>query len=448
MAESAASFTAYYGSILRDLWRSSKWFRIFLIITLIWATLRLVTQLVLTLSGGIGDQIGVDLQVHLTAAENFVHHIDLYPKTLENLEGHFPYPPTYAFLISPVVWLPQQVIVIVHFLSHFVFYYLLFFQWGKIFQRWNLEKASRALILSIPLWLVFSAFWDDVIYLNIYILLALFGTLLIKACLDQDLLQSSIWLTLILITKPQWAFAAIIPLLLGHYRFFFKLVILSLLIYCSLGAIALIVGGPGYVWTQYKDYFNLLARLGRDFPWRGPGTGFLGYNHSIKQIFAYYLGNNPINLLIATIVKIILLVPLAVIAIHRIFHPIHQQEQQIRIVIETALLFYLGAFIWLDIVWEISLGIAIFTYLLAEVTNKPQKIIIVGVFLPYAVQDVWRLVAYIAGAPMINDAYLSWDYSLFIPTTMIVILTFYSVLVARLWPWGSASHRDQLSSGA
>ncbi len=249
MAESTASFTAYYGSILRDLWRSSKWFRIFLIITLIWATLRLVIQLVLTLSGGIGDQIGVDLQVHLTAAQNFVHHIGLYPKTLENLEGHFPYPPTYAFLISPVVWLPQQVTVIVHFLSHFVFYYLLFFQWGKIFQRWNLEKASRALILSIPLWLVFSAFWDDVIYLNIYILLALFGTLLIKASLDEDLLQSSIWLTLILITKPQWAFAAIIPLLLGHYRFFFKLVIFSLVIYLSLGLIALIVGGPGYVWT-------------------------------------------------------------------------------------------------------------------------------------------------------------------------------------------------------
>jgi hypothetical protein len=102
----------------------------------------------------------------------------------------------------------------------------------------------------------------------------------------------------------------------------------------------------------------------------------------------------------------------------------------------------------LDIVWEISLGIAIFTYFLAEVTNKPQKIIIMGVFLPYAVQDAWRLVAYIAGAPMINNAYLSWDYSLFIPTTMIVILTFYSMLVARLWPWGAASHRDQLSSGA
>jgi len=447
MVESATSFKTYYGSILRKLWDSSKWFRTLLIITLIWAALRLIVQLVLTLTGGIGDQIGVDLQVHITAAQHFMQHVALYPKTLESLEGHFPYPPTYAFLITPMLWLPQQVTVIIHFLLHFVFYYLLFVRWGKIFKDWNMEKASQFLILTLPVWLVFSAFWDDVIYLNIYILLALFATLLIEATLKENLLQSSIWLTLILITKPQWVFAAVIPLLLGRYRFFAKLLFSSLAIYLALGLIALFAGGPGYVWGQYKDYLHLLYRLGQDFPWRGPETGFLGYNHSIKQIFAYFLGVTPTNLLIATFVKIVLLIPMAGIVIHRMFHPIRQPNLQVAVVLETALLIYLGAFIWLDIVWEASLSIAIFSYLLSVIQNKTQRIIIMSVFILYAIQDIWRLLIYIAGSPMIQGAYIQWDYSMYFPTIMIVILTFYAVFVAKLWPWQIHTRDNQIPTG-
>ena len=447
MAESATSFKTYYGSILRQLWDSSKWFRTLLIITLVWATLRLIVQLVLTMTGGVGDQIGVDLVVHLTAAQHFLQHLDLYPKNLADLEGQFPYPPTYAFLITPLLWLPQQVTALIHFILHFVFYYLLFTQWAKIFRDWKMEKASQFLILSLPVWLVFSAFWDDVIYLNIYILLALFATLLIEATLKENLLQSSIWLTLILLTKPQWVFAAVIPLLLGRYRFFAKLLISSLAIYLALGLIALFAGGPAYVWGQYKDYISLLFRLGQDFPWRGPASGFLGYNHSIKQIFAYFLGVTPTNLIIATIVKIILIIPMAVIVIHRIIHPIRQLSLQIAAVLETALLIYLGAFIWLDIVWEASLAIAIFSYFMSVITNKTQKIIIIGVFMLYAIQDIWRLLIYAAGSPMINGAYLQWDYSMYIPTIMIVILTFYAVFVARLWPWHTRSQNKQIPTG-
>lgn len=446
MTNSVMTFRKYYGSILREYWNSSKWFRTFLFITLIWAVLRLIVQFIFLFSGSVGDQMGVDLQVHLTAIQHFIQHADLYPKTLENLEGQFPYPPTYVFLITPLAWLPQQVTIVIHFLSHIVFYYLLFTQWGKIFQYWNMEKASKLLILSLPVWLVFSAFWDDLIYLNIYVLVALFGTLLIEATLKENLIQSSIWLTLILITKPQWAFAAIIPLFLGHYRFFIKLLVSSLVIYILLGIIAWIAGGPSYVWGQYKDYISLLYRLGIDFPWRGPQTGFLGYNHSIKQIFAYFLGNTPSILFLATIIKYILLLPLAIIAIHRIFHPVSQSNPQIAMLLETAMLVYLGAFIWLDIVWEATLTIAIFTYLLAVVTSKFQRVIIMGVFIPYVILDVWRLISYIAGSPMINGAYLQWDYSMYIPTTMIVVLTFYAVFVVRLWPWRNNSQQKQIAA--
>jgi hypothetical protein len=435
MANTITPVVAYYRSILQDYWRTKKWFRIILTITLVWAILRLILQLVFIFSGLAGDQLGIDLQVYLKAAQHFSQQLDLYPQNLKVLEEHFPYPPVFAFLFIPFLWLPQQAAIVVHFLLHIVVYFLLFFIWGRIFRQWKLEGASRLLILTLPVWLVFSAFWDDVNYLNVYMLMALLGTLLIEAVLNEKLVLSVTWLTLILITKPQWAFAALVPLFLGRYRFFFKMVLYSLLSYFLLGLITLIAGGPAYVWQQYRDYVNLLVRLGNEFPWRGPDSGFLGSNHSIKQILVFLLGDRPSILTLATFIKIVLLVPLAIIAIRYIIKPLRQADLRMPQTLELALLMYLGAFIWLDIVWEASLGIVLFGYLLSVDISKLEKGIVVAVFLPYAILDLWRVLCYLAGAPMINDSYLSWDYSIYLPIIMLVILAFYAILSYRLWPW-------------
>ena len=92
----------------------------------------------------------------------------------------------------------------------------------------------------------------------------------------------------------------------------------------------------------------------------------MGYNHSITQIVFYWLGVSPNTLLLATSIKILLLAPLAFVSIRHILRPVSRAGYNFpQLSLDIAFTLYLGAFIWLDIVWELSLGIVVFTYLLA-----------------------------------------------------------------------------------
>jgi hypothetical protein len=102
-------------------------------------------------------------------------------------------------------------------------------------------------------------------------------------------------------------------------------------------------------------------------------------------------------------------------------------------VLEMFMLLYLGVFIWLDIVWEAFLVIAIFGYLLSIQNNLINKIAITITMILYAILDMWRLFLYVVGAPMESDYYLLWDYSIYVPIVMLVILTFYSFLLSKQW---------------
>lgn len=436
MSKEKTSFRTYYGSILKELWRSSKWFRVILIASLVWAIIQLALQVGLIFIP-ISDQVGADLQAsYLPAAEHFLQQQDLYPQgSLAFVEGHYLYAPAFAILFIPFLRLPLQITLLVHLFLHIAAYCLLFFLWGKIFQEFRLEKASKMLVQTIPAWLIFSAFWNDLLYLNIYTFMALIATLFILAILKEDLLPASIWLTLMLATKPQWAIVAAVPLLVGRYRFFIKLVLGALVGYVIVGVISILASSPVYVINQYREQFQFLARLSRDYPWRGTEAGFLGYNHSIKQIIVFFAGATPVNLLLVNIVKYILCIPLGVVVIWRLIHPVRRTGDQLpQITLELSFLLYLGAFLWLDLVWEITLGIAIFTYLLAIVNQRFEKAFILGVFIPYAAVDIWRIVTYAIGAPLINDSYFAWDYSIYVPLIMIVILVLYGVLIKRNWP--------------
>jgi hypothetical protein len=96
---------------------------------------------------------------------------------------------------------------------------------------------------------------------------------------------------------------------------------------------------------------------------------------------------------------------------------------------------YLGAFIWLDMVWEASLAIAVFAYLLATLEQPRGRILTWIVFLPYALIDAWQLVSFgLFGMDVIAPGpYVLTDPSIYIPMIMIVILTFYALLIRRAW---------------
>ncbi len=435
---------------LRMQWKSSKTFRVVMIAALVYVVLRMGIQILLladmtsaSVSAPEG-QVASDLQIYVNAAKQFMAHNDLYLKgSLEHLETHFPYSPAFALLFSPILLLPLPILIPLDAIFHIAAYVLMYIFWGKIFKRLQLTRASQDLTTLLPVWIVFSAFWDDVAYLNIYIIMALVGTLFIDAVLEEKLGWAVFWLGVIILPiKPQWAFAAALPLLLGRYKFFFRLVISAVAAYLLVAGATILFGGVGYGLQQYSDYFAFLARLSRDFPWRSPNSPFLGYNHSVLQTVMFYFGVSPTMMKIATLVKVALLVPLGVVSFRYLVHPLNKRGDEVpRIALDLGFALYLGAFIWLDMVWEISLGIAIFTYLIGTIENKNILRFLWIMFLPYALADIWRLLNYIIfGDSILYDgSYVLTDPLIYLPWIMMVLLTFYAVLLARLWKANSTS---------
>ncbi len=433
---------------MKQLAHQSKIFRVVLIAAVVYALLRLAVQGVYLamlsqpalLPDWVGAQTSIipaDLQIYLNAAKHFQARQDLYLKgSLERLEDHFPYAPSFALAFTPFLWLSPIAVTIVHTVLHIAAYALLYVWWKRIFERLALEQVNQILPWTLPVWLLFSSFWTDLGYLNIYIIMALFGTWFVEAVLNERLGWSLLWLSVILQIKPHWAFALAVPLLLGRYRFFFKLLALSILIYVLIVGMTIVVGGWPYGWQQHIDYVQFLARLSRDFPWRGPEHGFLGYNHSIKQIVVYLMGVSSDTLSLATGIKVLLLVPLALTALRYLFRPLNQAGRDVpRLALDIAFVCYLGAFIWLDMVWEVSLGMPLFAYLLGTSSHRFEKWLICAAFLPYALLDPLRVGGFVVGGMkvILPGPYVATDPAIYVPLIMVVILVFYALLIKRLW---------------
>jgi hypothetical protein len=348
----------------------------------------------------------------------------------------YQYAPSFALAFRPFLWLPRMAVALLHTLLHVVIYALLYVRWDQLFRQFGMERARAMLVRTLPVWLVFSAFWNDLAFLNVYLLMALLATLLIDAVLNERLGWSLLWLSVILQIKPQWAFAVAIPLLLGRYRFFFKLVALAVTAYAAVIGITLLAVGPAYGWQQYKDYLHLLTSIGNNYPWRGPDKPYLGYNHSIVQTVVYVVGIRQAAFDLALAIRAVLLAPLAFIGLRCLLHPLNRRGSAVPPVgLDLAFALYTAAFIWLDVVWELSLGIALFTYLLATLEDRTTRKLIWTIFLVYALVDAWQIVSFAAfgDAAIAPGPYVLTDPSIYVPLIMIVTVLFYALLVRRLW---------------
>ncbi len=441
------------GSEIKHLWQRSKTYRIVLTATVVYVVLRLVVQGVVLavmlfpeagILGGVpawvdveGPVVPADLQIYLNAAKHLSARQDLYLKgSLERLEDHYPYAPSFALAFVPFLWLSPVGVSVVHTFLHIIAYGIMYVRWGRIFNRLGLDHAVKMLTWSLPVWLLFSSFWTDLGYLNIYIIMALFATLLIEAILTEHLGWSLLWLSVILQIKPHWTFAAAVPLLLGRRRFFFKLLALTVLVYIAVTGMTVLIVGPAYGWSQYRDYVAFLGRLSRDFPWRGPEKPFLGYNHSIKQTIVYWFGVTQETLRMATVVKILLLIPLGVTCLRHILRPVNRRGDEIpQLGLDFAFALYLGAFIWLDMVWELSLGIALYPYLLGTTQSRFARTWAHIAFLPYALLDPWRVGSLVFGGMdvILPGPYVATDPAIYVPLIMTTLLMLYALLVTRLW---------------
>lgn len=429
---------------IRECWNNSKTYRVLLIAAVVYALLRLAIQVYFFADAfdpqavAEGVQVSADLQQsYIASAQHFQAREDLYLKgSLEHVEAHYLYSPAFAFFFGPLLLLPLPVLLPLMLIIHIAAYVLLYLWWDRIFERNNLKNISKQWAYLLPVFLVFSPFWDDLSYMNTYIIMALFATFLIDAILQEKLGWAIFWLGVIILPiKPHWAFALALPLLLGRYRFFFILLSGSVITYLAVAGITILAGGVEYGLQQYQDYFGFLARLTRDYPWWGPEKPFLGYNHSILQTVLYTLGVSAASIRIAALLKFLLLLPLGWIALKFLRKPVDRAGYEVaEIALALAFVLYLGAFIWLDMVWELSLGLVIFAYLLATLQQKQMKTFLWILFAPYALLDIWRLVSYMALGDRVlyNDAYVLTDPLIYVPWIMMVLLVFYALLLQKL----------------
>ncbi len=179
-----------------------------------------------------------DLKIYLEAGERFLRRENLYIAPRPDF-GLYAYSPLFAVLMSLLTYLPYKVLWIIDAILHIIIYWALYWRWYIIFRRQELNAAAEALVRLFPLWLIFTGLLYEIAYMNIYIFMAFIATLLLEAMLYQQTGKAILWLTVLLLIKPQWAFALGIPFLLSQWRFLGKVISGSILAY--LGVVALMV---------------------------------------------------------------------------------------------------------------------------------------------------------------------------------------------------------------
>lgn len=382
--------------------------------------------------------VGGDLWIHVSAGQRLASGQDLYYSGDPPKFEVYNYSPLYALLISKLGFLSFRQHAVLHGLLVLGAYAGLFFTWRRAFPRLGAPQAAGVMLLSLPAWLIFTAYWGDALLLNLYVILALAASWLFLWIWDGKLWPAAVLLVLILQVKPQWAFALALPLLLGRPRFFWQLAGLTAAGYVFAAAGALLALGPGYGLGQYAAYVEMLATHHLEIPWHGQGQP-IGYDHSIAQVFFSLFGYRPEAWPLVRAVKVAVLAPFGLFGLRALARPPARPDG--RYALECFFALYCASFLWLDLVWEATLSIVVFAYLFSALP-RPGRWAALAAFGAYAVADLWQTTGIAAAAALIGqDAVAAhgpplWaDPSYHLPVILLVFLTFYALLTARLLRW-------------
>src|SRR5688572_10579436 len=415
---------------LRQQWRISNAFRVGTILALIGLVLNLALTVLwqMELIPVEDSPPANDLMVYLAAGSRFLERQDLYITPGADF-SLYAYSPAFAMVTSLLTLIPYKIVWVIDALLHIIAYWVIYWRWFVIFRQQGLHKAADALIRLFPLWLIFTGLLYEIAYMNIYIFMALIATLLLEALMNQQTGKAILWLAILLPIKPQWAFALGIPFLLGQWRFLAKVVIGGILSYAAIFAITVLITGP-YALRQYGEYVQTLQSIPYTFVWNTMlKEGHIGYNNSIMQLVKFFTDNAPYSVGVSTALKLLLSLPL--IAVLWRYRRYGSTETTPGLALEWAFALYFAAFIWLDVVTELSFSIVIFTYLLGTLSQRRLRNIARTVFLPYAFAFIWITVfSILSFAIPLPSAIV--DPSFFIPVVLLAMLGLYGLVLWQL----------------
>lgn len=379
------------------------------------------------------DWQGQDLAINLDAGRRVWARQDLYVTGPMPMLEVYHYSPLYAMACGALSDLPFSVAAALHSLITCAAYVALYLIWRRIFARWGWDRARQTLERLLPLWLIYGAFYGDLTFLNIYTVLCVLTSLLIYAVLEERLALALVMAALILQAKPHWAFPLLLPLLMRRYGFFLRLALGSIAIYVAGALAASATLGWAYTWQQYRDYADFLLNMAAHFPWRTPDMS-LGYNHSLLQIGYHLFGVARWVRVWVVALKIGLLAPIAVVAWRWRRRP---EPPTRRMGLEMAFALYLGAFLWLDVLWEVTLAIVVYGYLVSVWRGWRRSWPVRALFLIYAWQDVWLVLTYALVGEAMTEGYFWLDPATHVPLVMMALLACYGAVLWRLWRHGS-----------
>jgi hypothetical protein len=415
---------------LRQQWGTSRSFRVLTVLALIGLLINLALTALWQLEVFAFDENppANDLKIYLEAGERFLNREDLYIAPRPDF-GLYAYSPPFAALMGLLTYVPYQLLWLFDALLHIVIYWALYWRWYTLFRQQGLNGAAETLVRLFPLWLIFTGLLYEIAYMNIYIFMAFIATLLLEAMLYQEAGKAILWLTILLLVKPQWAFALGIPFLLGQWRFLGKVMGGAVLAYLAIFALMSLITG-GYALEQYLEYVQFLGSIPGSFIWNTMSRdGHIGYNNSIMQLVVFFTENARSSVGMTTAVKILLSLPL--LAVFWRFRRTPPEDAAPALILEWAFALYLLAFLWLDVVTELTFGIVVFSYLLGTLADQSSKAWARLLFLPYALTLIWITFSGIASfvAPLPD---ILIDPSLFIPFILIALLGLYGLLLWRL----------------
>lgn len=370
---------------------------------------------------------GNDLVVYLRAGQAVSAGQSPYPDGPWHDTAVYHYSPTLAWLLSyffkgdslhwPFRWLAYLYLGLT-----LAAYPLAWLVWRRVFEQFQLDQAGAVMVTSLPLWLVYSQWFADQNFLNIYTFLLLLDGLLVLALLRQNTWLALVLVVLIAQTKPHYLYPLVLPFWLGRWRFCFKLVLACLMGYTLVAVVTIVMVGPTLGFKLYQDYFSFLSTIAERYPW---SAYYLGYNHSWQSILHWLFGLQPWIPAAVTVLRGITFLPLLWLG-WRWWQRGCSVGGQPAVALGLALALHLWAVMSLDQLWEVTTAIVIFVYLLA-VADAPMRRWTLWIFIPFALLGLAQLFGWQVAA-LFNRPADQFDLTARLPVLIVAALGLYSLL--------------------
>ena len=236
-----------------------------------------------------GMGIAVDWRVYQNAGCAQANHTPIYPSGAWSDYSNFRYHPVIALAVSPLCAVdpagPYTIVVIGLVLAYLAGLAL----WARVAAACGFPARTLETIQNLlPLAAVASAFLANTAYGNIGPALVPLSGALVLALLRKQSVPAGLLTALIVLFKPQWAFALVLPIALGEWRLLGRTLLVAVAAYAAVSGVYVVLSGPAYGLDMLRSYVTFMAGISANYPWRGSEAMFQTVEHGIYPTLLRY----------------------------------------------------------------------------------------------------------------------------------------------------------------